>query len=135
MELDIASFLYTSTYAYYIITYTVDNIKLLLSEKKRNFHRKKEKRVVDGAVDDLDSAISFPVAWHIVRHHLDKHIIMGLESGAEYSGDNKTRKGERERISTREKRRIRASNSQTKEIRNGQGWHRKWRVNYVVWSV
>jgi hypothetical protein len=43
MELDIASFLYTSTYAYYIITYTVDNIKLLLSEKREISTEKKKK--------------------------------------------------------------------------------------------
>ena len=82
------------------------------------------------AVDDLDSAISFPVARHNVRHHLDKHIIMELESGAEYSGDNETRK----RREFLEEKRDYERAPQTKE-RNGQGWDRKWRVNYVVWSV
>lgn len=67
--------------------------------KKRNFPLKKRSRT---AINDLDSVISFPMARHNVRHHLDKHIIMELESGAEYSSDNKTRK-EKTRISRREK--------------------------------
>jgi hypothetical protein len=59
---------------------------------------------------------------------------MELESGAEYSSDNKTRK-EKTRISRREKEMKELYTDKRKEKRNGQGWPGKWRVNYVVRSV